>query len=191
MRQIYFFKPYDARGLGYAYNRHCELVPSGDDWICLMDLDIMFFSSQRLGEHLEEVINRHPQFSVFTCVTNRAFKESAQQLAGIRDERNLVKLKQYADQQLWKGRGLVKELDTALNGHFLLFPKWLWKKIPFSIAGSSNRDLGHHILGIDTDFKTRVTAAGYKIGVIHSLMAVHFYRMDDSMELTAHLPPRK
>ncbi len=176
---IYFFSPYNPLGLGHAYNSHCLLVPEDSDWICLMDLDTMYFSSQRIGEHLEEVIAKfHPQFSAFTCVTNRAYGTSQQQLLYIREERDLVKLKERADRQLVKRKGRVDLLRTALNGHMMLFPKWLWKAFPFAAKGAARRIPGHHILGIDTDFHQRTLAAGHKWGLIHSLMAVHFYRLD-------------
>jgi hypothetical protein len=186
---IYYFMPYDTRGLGFAYNRHCALVPEDTDWICLMDIDTMFFSSQRMGEQLEQVITEFgSKFSAFTCVTNRAFRQSQQQLMNIRDERDLVKLKQRADFQTRTRQGKVEELRTPLNGQFLLFPKSLWRQYPFAEVGRAKKAPGHHILGIDTDWRERLYADGRRIGLIHQLMAVHFYRMDDPAELVGHLP---
>ena len=186
---IYYFKPYDTRGLGYAYNSHCALVPKDDDWICLMDMDTMYFSSQCIGELLEGIIARHAaNYAAFTSVTNRAYRESCQQLPKIRDERDLVKLKVAADQQLWKGRHQVTDLTTPLNGQFLLFQKKVWNEFPFAAKGGSKKALGHHILGIDTDWRDRLYAAGKKIGVIRSLMATHYYRLDDAQEMVGHLP---
>ena len=188
---IYYFSPYDKRGLGYAYNSHCALVPEDSDWICLLDQDTMFFSSQRAGEQLEEIVaEHHPRFAAFTTVTNRAYRTSQQQLKHIRQERDLVKLKQRADWQVQHRRGerRVEELRMPINGHLMLFPKWLWKQFPFAEAGSSKKALGHHILGIDTDWRDRLVAAGHKIGLIHSLMVTHFYRMDDPTEKFGHLP---
>jgi len=186
---IYYFKPYDTRGLGVAYNRHCALVPNATDWICLLDTDTMFFSSQRLQEQLESVItNFHPQFAAFACVANRAFRSSQQQLRHIRGERDLVKLKQRADWQVVHRQGRVEELKTSLNGQFLFFPKSLWTAFPFAEVGQAKRGGGHHILGIDTEWHARLRAAGLKMGLIHSLMTVHFYRMDDEKEQVGHLP---
>lgn len=186
---IYYFKPYDTRGLGVAYNRHCELVPNDTDWICLLDIDTMFFSSQRIQEELEKVIaGFHPKFAAFTCVTNRAFRRSQQQLQHIREEQNLVALKRRADWQIKNRQGRVEVLRTPLNGQFLFFPKSLWRAFPFSEVGGSKASPGHRILGIDTDWRDRLYAAGLRIGLIHALMAVHFYRMDDPREMVGHLP---
>lgn len=188
---IYYFAPYDARGLGYAYNDHCALVPGDYDWICLMDLDVMFFSSQRIGERFEKIIAQfHPHFSMFTCVANRAFESGKQQLHNIRDERDLVKIKQRADWQLTHREGRVEELTGGLSGHLMLFPKWLWKLFPFSTVSGSKNAPGHHILGIDTDFKNRLRAAGHRIGLIHEVMATHFYRMDGKSSVRCIAPPK-
>ena len=178
---IYYFTPYDSRGLGFAYNSHCELVPRDTDWICLMDLDVMHFSSQRLGDVLEETIKlHHPRFAAFTTTTNRAFKSSQQQLKGIREERDLLKLKKRADHQMRARQGRVEELKTAINGHFMLFPKSLWKCYPFATRGGSSNHPGHRFLGIDTDWRNRLYKAGLRIGVIHQIMSVHYYRLDGS-----------
>lgn len=186
---IYYFKPYDPRGLGYAYNSHCRLVPNDDDWICLMDIDTMFFSSQRIGDQLQEVVRDfYPKFSAFTCVASRAFPESQQQVPAVREETNLLELKRCADWCAQNRRGKVELLETSLNGHMMFFPKKLWNEFPFVTKSTAAKlHPGHTILGIDTDWKNRIVAAGHKIGCIYGLMAVHFYRLDDKHELVRHL----
>ena len=181
---IYYFKPYDTRGVGYAYNRHCELVPELDDWICLFDTDTMVFSSQRLQSLLESVIIKfYPQFAAFTCVTNRAFQESQQQLQmGIRETRDLVVLKARADWQMAHRADRVEELKTSINGHFIFFPKRLWQQFPFALVGVDGRGQRHRIKGVDTEWHRTLRANGLKMGLIHQLMLVHFYRMDEPQE---------
>lgn len=188
---IYYFQPYDTRGLGYAYNSHCKLVPNADDWICLFDSDTMFFSSQHIQEVLESVVARfHPQFAAFTCVTNRAYKRSRQQLQmGIREQRDLVVLKSRADWQFNHRVNRVEELTTSINGHFLFFPKSLWQQVPFSPVGVDSRGRHHHIMGVDTEWHRQLRANGLKMGLIHQLMLVHFYRMDDPQESGRNLTP--
>ena len=187
---IYYFKPYDTRGVGYAYNRHCELVPELDDWICLFDTDTMVFSSQRLQSLLESVIIKfYPQFAAFTCVTNRAFQESQQQLQmGIRETRDLVVLKARADWQMAHRADRVEELRTGINGHLMLFPKRLWLQIPFPTAGLLRRGKINHVLGVDSEWHRQLREAGLKVGLIHQLMVTHFYRLDDAEESVRHIP---
>jgi hypothetical protein len=187
---IYYFAPYDTRGLGHAYNRHCALVPNDLDWVCFQDIDVMFYSTQRMGEQLEAAIkDYHPQFSVFTAVTNRSSLGCRQQqLDKVRDERDLLKLKERADYQTEHFKGKVENMHSPFSGHFFLFPKWLWKAFPFAEIGASPAAPGHNILGIDTDWEYRLRKAGHKFGLMYGLMATHYYRMDDKQEHVGHLP---
>lgn len=182
MPRIYYFTPYHPGGLGLAYNEHCALVPNDDDWICITDSDVMFFSSQRMGDQIEEAITRHPEYDVFTCVTNRMCGD--QQIRGpIRQERDLVRLKIEADKRTAQYRGQIKTINGFFAGYFILFPKRIWKEIPFPEIGSQ----GGRILGIDSAWCHTVHQKGKKVGLMLGLMATHFYRLDKGEGDLSHL----
>jgi hypothetical protein len=177
--------PYHPAGLGRAYNDHCSIVPNEDDWICITDTDVMFFSSQKLGEQIADAIERNPEYQVFTCPTNRICNGCEQQLRvpGIRDARDLVALKREADRQMSLHRGVVTPVRGFFAGYFLLFRKSVWKQIPFPDVGSQ----GGSILGIDSTWAKRIHTEGIQVGLIRGLVATHFYRLDKGEGDLSHL----
>lgn len=184
MPRVFYFTPYHSAGIGVAYNEHCALVPNEDDWVCIMDSDIMFFSSQRMGDQIEEMIESHPEYSVFTCVTNRMCVGCEQQIPGpIRQEKNLVKLKEEADRRTARYRGRVMPVRGFFAGYFILFQKRVWTHLPFPLIGSQ----GGRILGVDSAWCHKVHSEGYKVGLMLGLMATHFYRLDKGEGDLSHL----
>jgi GT2 family glycosyltransferase len=180
---LYCFTPYDKRGLGHAYNEACRIVPGDDDLICIMDADIMLFSEQRWGEQLEQAAAGYPEFDVLTCKATRIFKDSAQQFnSPLREERDLVKLHNAAT---YRGKVLQPPvlLEGSFSGFLFTFRKSLWRQFPFPLVGSK----GHPILGIDTEWAKTLRAAGKKIGIIPSLLAVHYYRLGAGDKDKSHL----
>jgi hypothetical protein len=184
--RIYYFVPYHPAGLGRAYNECCELVQNPDDWICLMDSDIMFFSSQRFGDQLSQAIAAHPEYSVFTCVTNRMCGVQQMREPGIHGERDLVRLKRAADERMRKFRGQIENVPGFFAGYFMAFPKKLWTKFPFPEIGSQ----GGKILGIDSAWSHTLSREGIRVGCLKGLMAVHFYRLDKGEGNIEHLPDK-
>ena len=183
--RIFFFTPYSERGLGVAYNEHAALLPDDDSWGVFTDIDVMFFSTQQLGQQIAEVIVKYPDYKVFTCVTNRMCARCQQQIQekGIREERDLVKLKQQADLRTVRYRGKVDPVLGFFAGYFIVFQKSLWKKHPFPNAGSQ----GGTFLGIDTAWSYALRSARVKVGIMHGLMATHFFRLDKGEADLSHL----
>lgn len=178
----YFFTPYHDAGLGYAYNQCCAIVPNDDDWICLLDADVMLFPSD-FGRQIRNAVQHAPQFDLFTCRATRIYKNSQQQYPGpIREERDLVKLHDKALQVSARAEQAT-ELSGSVSGFFLLFRKKLWKEIQFPVVGSK----GHHILGIDTEWVIRLRAAGKRVGLLNNLLAVHYYRLGTGDQDKSHL----
>jgi hypothetical protein len=68
---IYYFTPYINGNLGQAYNHYCNLVPNDDDWITMMDGDVMQLHTN-WAEIWENIINNSPKTTgIVTCQTNR------------------------------------------------------------------------------------------------------------------------
>lgn len=181
MSQIHYITPYDKRGLGYAYNEACAIVPEGD-WIALMDADTCLFPSS-FGSLIEESVTRHPQYDLYTARATRTHRLSVdQQFPGAEKVRDYVALKRLADKVAAAHRGQVKPLTCkSVSGFFLLFRKSLWHEFKFPTVGSK----GHRNLGIDTAYIRTIRAAGKKIGVLQAPLVIHFYRLGG--EDTKHL----
>jgi hypothetical protein len=179
--KIYFFNPFDRRGLGWAYNNYAEIVPSSEAWICFMDFDVMLFPSS-IPMLIEDVVMRLGNyFDYFTCLTNRVLAHHMCVDGNISGERDLVKLYQLAMRRLEEHGDHVSQWTESFAGYFMLFKKSLWEEIPFPLIVTARKGSNEHeqcrVLGIDTEWHRRLEAAGKKMGCIDGLTAIHYYRM--------------
>jgi hypothetical protein len=174
--RIYYFSPFDRRGLGWAYNSCCSIVPSDDCWICCLDFDVMLFPSS-IGILIENVISKHgAYYDYFTCLTNRVLANWMCVGGKISGERDLVNLYKLAMDRIDQHGTNVSKWEQGFAGYFMLFRKKLWREIPFpTVATAGEKQC--RVLGIDTEWYRRLKAAGKRIGCIDGLTAVHYYRM--------------
>lgn len=187
--RIFWLMPYDNSGnLGRAYNDYAALLPDDDSWAAFTDLDVMFFSGQRIGQQLELAIATFPQYQVLTCWTTRLCARCQQQirLPGVREERDIVKLKQAADYCVKNHWNKVAPINGFFAGYFMAFQKKLWKRFPFPEVGSQ----GGKILGIDSAWSRTLRQHGVRVGMMQGLLAVHFYRLDTGESDVSHLNDR-
>jgi hypothetical protein len=185
MPNLYYFCPMDSRGLGFAYNKHAALLPNDSDWAVFTDLDALLFCSQDIEGQLQEAIRDHPEFQVFTSMTTRLCAKCQQQVQtpGIREETNLVKLKEYADHCAKTYRGRIKVCRGFFAGFFFAFPKRIWKRFPFPETGSQ----AGRVLGIDSAWSRTLKAGGVRVGVMEGIVSIHFYRLDTGEGNISHL----
>jgi hypothetical protein len=174
--KIYYFNPFDRRGLGWAYNNCASIVPDSDCWICFMDFDVMLFPSS-IGIVIEDVISKYGTvYDYFTCLTTRVLADWMCVDGKPSGERDLVKLYQLAMRRLSENGTHVSKWDKGFAGYFMLFKKSLWEEIPFPTCGEAGGKMCK-VLGIDTEWHRRLDAAGKRMGCIDGLTAVHYYRM--------------
>lgn len=180
--RVFYSSPYKSNKLlGVAYNELCSIVPNDDDWICLHDGDAMFLNSN-YGDIIENAIKTHPQYQLFTCYASR-IKNPQQMYQGIiSEDPNIIHHWEIAQNNAILNRGKVKQLNNLISGHVMIFPKWLWKQIPFV-----TRTKRGTILGIDNVFSNTVLKRGYKIGLIEDLYVLHYYRMKQGVNYRKHL----
>lgn len=186
MPRLFYFTPYDRAGLGIAYNQHASLLPEDNDWAVFMDYDAMVWCSQDIDGQLQEAIRDHPEYQVFTGMTNRLCLRCQQQIQdvpGLRDERDLVKLKKMADYRARAYRGRIKPIRGFFAGFFFAFPKRIWKRFPFPDTGSQRGK----ILGIDSAWSRALKAGGIRVGLLEGIMVTHFYRLDTGEGNISHL----
>jgi len=167
------------KNLGKAYNETLQHVPEGD-WVCLLDHDVMFLTSDAI-KHLYEYVNLSPDTGIFTCYTNRLHPLGGQQLWNneVSENRNIenhVGLAQYIQQtRLYQ----VTELKKHISGFLMMINKDTWNEIKF------NED--KKCLGVDNDFSDRVLKSGRKIRRMDGIYVWHTYRLINGIKDKTHL----
>lgn len=162
---IYYFTPHNPdKCIGKAHNKHCELVPNNDDWICIRDGDTLF-PLPDYGNFIENIISLHGnKYQIFTAITNRI---------GVSDLRykNISFNEGDISVHLEKAKKLSLDLSvTSTNiaaGFFMLFQKKVWQ----DVGGFSDNSIR-----FDIEFSTSVKKKGYQIGRINGLYILHLYR---------------
>lgn len=163
---IYYVKPFcHQKRLGYIHNQYCEIVPNDDDWICIMDPDVMFLvpDTQR---HIESIISTHGhQWDVLGCLTNRI--GVLEQCYPIGEMSNSSDME--AHKQMATGLHILEKdkiIETKLVAGFLmLFKKSLWNRIKFQEG-----------INFDIKFCEAVKTIGGKIGIMKGIYVFHLYR---------------
>jgi hypothetical protein len=166
--------PYSIdKNLGQAYN---DAVRSCDaEWICLRDADTMWLTHD-YGHVLHHYINTYPDTWLFTCPTNRIGNKQ-QQYNGISEDPNIIKHRNIA-YMVKKNKG-AQDLHKYISGHMMMFPKWVWEKIPFPETGE--------ILKVDNLWSRAILHAGGKIRLMEGLYIFHYYRLISGVKNTNHL----
>ena len=59
-----------SENLGWAYRKFMSMVDDENDWVCFLDHDAMFTTHTWFSQ-LEDIINKHNDYGLFTCMTNR------------------------------------------------------------------------------------------------------------------------
>ncbi len=175
---IYFFTPYSfEKKLGKAYNDYCKLVPNDNDWICLMDGDIMFVTD--FGKTIKDHIEKYPDTGLFLCQTNRVKNLQQCYEGAISENTDLAYHAKIAKRLETTNKLQVKEMDRVASGYFMCFTKKTWKEV-----GGFHRN---GILAVDNLFSKAILKKGYKIRIMMDLYAIHYYRMLQGIKDKSHL----
>ena len=178
---IYFFTPYSwQHDLGQAYNHYVNLVPKQEDWVCLMDSDMMTLTAD-FGHQMQEIIDLHGNnVGLFTCLVNRVgnldqcYRHTISEDGDIRNHRKI------ALQLAKEKRHEVREIPNPISGHLMLFKKATWEAV-----GGFPEERG--ILSVDNTFSNRMVRNGYKIMVMEGVYAFHYYRLLEGKQNKDHL----
>jgi GT2 family glycosyltransferase len=177
---IHFLSPYSQeKNLGRAYNESVSLITNSEDWICLIDLDVMVLS-HGIGHHLQEIINLHPNTGLFSCRTNRVGQKRQCLNGVISDDPNLLNHRKIALQLAQEKRLIVSPLENPISGHLMLFKKSTWESV-----GGFPENRG--ILSVDNTFSNRIVRKGYNILMMEGVYVCHFYRLDTGILNKDHL----
>lgn len=181
---IYTYIPYapkhKSRNLGWAYNNFINLIPNDDDWVCFVDHDTLFTTVNWYSQ-LENIIEKNPEYGLFTCITNRV-GQRYQVLNGVdRNNHNISYHREIGKKLLQENYTNVTDLskpDIGLfSGVLILVKKSTWKQI----EGCPNG-----FLGVDNEIHRRCINKGIKVGRMDGVYLYHWYRGDGD---TTHLNP--
>lgn len=179
---VYYFSPNRGdKKLGEWYNKHCELVPNDDDWICITDHDVMFLTPHS-AKLIEDVIKLHgATYQLFSCLTNRLGLKY-QTPYGMDHGRDVLAQVKIAEQHYSKHYTKVERCMKPTAGLFMLFQKKTWKDNKF-MPGIVGRD-GKFI---DWQFSNGILKSGGKIGLMKGMYVYHLYRLGKSTRQIDHL----
>lgn len=169
--KIWYFSPgCGKKELGQRLNQHCELVPDGEDWICIRDNDVAFLTPH-INKQIEDIVEKHGKdFHLFSCVTNR-LGLSHQMPYGLMAETNILNLREISEHHFNNHYDEVENSISPTAGLFMLFQKKTWKNNNFIDGICENG------LFVDHQFSSRILRNGGKIGICKGIFAFHYYRL--------------
>jgi uncharacterized membrane protein len=175
---IYYYTPYSVKkNIGEYYNDCMAITPFGS-WACFVDGDAMF-TTPNFGHHLQQIIDYHNEYDLFTCVTNRVGTkyqcvEGMWEVDDMTTHRNVGKFLQQN-----KGMEVVDITNNApMSGVLMLVKKSAWF--------NSDRFKEAGMLGIDNSIHYAIRNMGGKVGLMKGVYVMHYYRGGD-MSNKSHL----
>jgi len=174
--KIYHFIPWNSdKKIGVSYNQ-CMKMISDIDWACFIDGDAVHTTSF-FGKRIEEVIYANPQYSLFTCYTNRI--GCPYQIApGVDQSSNDQSYHRTFGENLWNKFGTqVQDItnNSPLSGVMILIKKDIWKKV-----GGFKED---KMLTVDNDIHMKVAKSGGKVGLMKGIYVQHWYRNNNIKDI--------
>jgi hypothetical protein len=170
-RDIFYIQAYATdKHYGRALNKHIELLPD-DCWIVVTDGDTCFLSPD-YGQIIAQAVQDHPEASLMTCRTNRAYGQ------GYNPDPDMIE--HYRRSVLLsKSPKRYTPVYSVMPGFFWLFPKSTWLKKPFD---------DHTLIWNFDSFDTRwCRGMGGKKYLIEHLYVFHYYRLHDKEKKIDHL----
>lgn len=185
---IWYLTPFcTQKRLGHIHNQYCALVPNDDDYICLMDPDVMMLHPHQM-KWIEDIVEfDNGEHDIIGCMTNRvgidqqvsrSVSVTWERVGSKVIEKEFIKHKEtmfdlydvkkhtiYADIIHDKSRYIIEEAEV-IAGFLMIFKKSLWNKIKFEES-----------IQFDMKFCNAVKQSGGKIGIMKGIHVFHNYRM--------------
>lgn len=156
--------------LGKAYNDFAKLVPE-DDWICFLDSDAIW-TTKSWYRDMEKIIEENPEYSLFTCMTNRVAC-IYQKFDNVDEDMHDMLYHRNVGANAKKTFGTkVTDITSAqlLSGVMILIKKSTWTDINGAPDG---------FLGVDNCIHERVKNIGQRVGLCSGIYVYHWYRADN------------
>jgi hypothetical protein len=170
--KVYYVLPWDSnKNIGKYLN---ELMSKLDDdeWVCILDSDAMHTTTY-FGKRIEEVIDKNPEYSLFTCYTNRV--DCPWQIAPNSDwNSDDISYHRNIGEELWQNNGTkVNDVtnNTLLSGVMIMMTKKTW-----NLIGKFEENM---LIGIDNNIHKKIKDSGLKVGLMTGIYLYHWYRGGD------------
>jgi len=171
---IHTYIPYTPKelgnNLGWAYNNFMELLPE-NDWACFLDHDATF-TTRYWYHQLEDIIKKHPDVGLYTCLTNR-IGNFQQLIEGVDKENHDIKYHRQIGKQIQDSYyDTILDLNNPnhlLSGVVILISKKTWKNIGGFIDG---------FLRVDNNIHKKCLDNNIKVGLMGGVYVYHWYRGD-------------
>jgi len=170
--KVYHCIPWNSEKLiGKSYNQFMNLIGSSD-WCCFLDGDAVHTSSF-FGKRIEDVIETNPEYSLFTCYTNRigCSYQIAPNVDKVSNDQNYHR---NFGENLWNSNKTSVENITnlsPLSGVLILIKKSAWE----SVGGFKEKG----ILSVDNEIHEKFKKSGHKVGLMKGIYVQHWYRNGD------------
>ncbi len=181
MSEIYIKIPFSLeKRLGKAYDDACSQVPNDDDWILILDHDVLLSLIPETIQNIYGYVERYPATDLFTCYSNRNHPAMKDQLLNgeLSRDTNItthINLAIKQQDQLFS----VTRIEHLFAGFFMLFKKSLWNEIKF--------DIDRKCIGIDTTFAKEVQRKKKLVLRMDGVYVWHSYRLINGIHNTQHL----
>ena len=166
---ISFIIPLDSdKNIARSYQK--ELLDSDSEWVCFIDGDAIFTSSF-FGKQLEECIRANPEYSMFTCMTNRI--GNPRQRAGFCEVKsNDYHYHRRIGSNYWTiNHTECDDITTGVPASGVLM--LIKREDSLSILQGLSDQKG--MLGIDNYIHLKLSEAGFRIGLLKGIYMYHYY----------------
>lgn len=181
---IWFFTPYSIeKKMFSAWDKYMDLVPNPDDWVCMMDGDILFLRSD-FGHHIQAYIDRYPDTGIFTCYASRSGTPYMMPEKNISTNSSIIDHRIKAEKH-YKYQNLeVADIEKRVTGHLMVIKKATWLSIRNQV---SEKCIDKDILSVDSAISNTVLACGMKIRLMKGIYVLHYYRLVEGAKSKKHL----
>ena len=174
--KVFHVIPWNSeKKVGKSYNEIMDLI-GDDDWVCFLDGDAVHTTSF-FGVRIEEVIDKNPGYSLFTCYTNR-IGCPYQVAPNVNRKSNDQEYHRKLGESLWNSyKTKVVDItnNSPLSGVLILIKKSAWEKV------GGFREVG--MLGVDNDIHIKFKNYGFKVGLMQGIYLQHWYRNDNQKDV--------
>lgn len=165
--KIWYANPGRAdKNIGKAYNEFCSLVPD-EDWICISDQDALWWPELVLKQVADIITGDGAKYSLLGAMTNRLAGSYQRPHPEDFENMDIFYHRRVAERLHSENYGnIVNQMNKPIAGLFMVFPKTIWKRIPFIERN----------IAADTFFCRQIRAIGGKIGIMSGVYVYHWYR---------------
>ena len=185
---IWFFTPYSfEKKLFEAWDNYMALVTNIEDWVCMMDGDVLFFHAD-FGHQLQRYIDHFPDTAIFTCYASRSGTTRMMRKNNISRDPNLLNHKKRANFFRENFVLQIENLNQFATGHLLMMQKKKWLEIREAVFEKTKNK---NILGIDKAIGLHLLELGKKIRLMKSIYVLHYYRFLEGAKNKKHIQVMK